>query len=448
MLASTRRCVAVQPSARPYKTSNSPTSSRGTWRRSAVRSARRSRRRIHDAPSRPARGGRRRSPRSPRPRRPRRRPPTPGCSSTWPAPRSSRPRSGAGRGAPLPARLIGSPGPLASARSRGARRRRGGLPRLQREQRPAVRADARAQGRRAERRAARRRQRGARGRLPDRHRDRISPVPLPGGDAGAQLIAEARHVRGPIPPTRPIIRPRSALGPEVRRARARRARRRRCPTARRCAVASASASVELDDFFSTFDEKTRANVDRNLDEPRRRARRPRQRPQPHAPALPQLFGHLTPVIAHARRRRTPTSRASSTSSAHRARARAAVRARNAHLFTTMADTFGALSRDPQALQDTIAETPPTLDGEHRVAARAAPVPRPHRGVLARPHARRRASSAPPAAGQPRARDGHARAAPHAALTDELQGTLRACADLAKSPTTNIALRGLARRSAR
>ena len=33
---------------------------------------------------------------------------------------------------------------------------------------------------------------------------------------------------------------------------------------------------------------------------------------------------------------------------------------NAHLFTTMANTFEAISRDPQALKSTISESPPTL----------------------------------------------------------------------------------------
>ena len=44
-----------------------------------------------------------------------------------------------------------------------------------------------------------------------------------------------------------------------------------------------------------------------------------------------------------------------------ARVVAPVSKTNARLFTTMADTFGAISRDRQALKDTIAKAPGTLD---------------------------------------------------------------------------------------
>ena len=59
----------------------------------------------------------------------------------------------------------------------------------------------------------------------------------------------------------------------------------------------------------------------------------------------------------------------------------------------MANTFEAISRDPQALKDTISKSPPTLRRGHRVAARAAPVPRAHGRALARPRRRRRPSCA-------------------------------------------------------
>ena len=53
---------------------------------------------------------------------------------------------------------------------------------------------------------------------------------------------------------------------------------------------------------------------------------------------------------------------------------------NARLFTTMANTFEAISRDPQALKDTISKSPPTLRRRHALAARAAAVPRAHRAL--------------------------------------------------------------------
>ena len=75
-----------------------------------------------------------------------------------------------------------------------------------------------------------------------------------------------------------------------------------------------------------------------------------------------------------------------------ARIIAPVSATNAHLFTTMANTFEALSRDPQALQGHDRQEPVDAAGRHLVAARAAPVPRAHRRALARSrHGRQRAA---------------------------------------------------------
>ena len=79
-----------------------------------------------------------------------------------------------------------------------------------------------------------------------------------------------------------IVRPRSALGlkyVEITRGHVEPGLRR---TARRsrCASARARRRVELDEFLNTFDEPTRAAAQQNLVELRRRARRPRRRPQP------------------------------------------------------------------------------------------------------------------------------------------------------------------------
>jgi virulence factor Mce-like protein len=132
-----------------------------------------------------------------------------------------------------------------------------------------------------------------------------------------------------------------------------------------------SEPLELEDVLSTFDEETRPNVRRattgfgdafagrgaSLNEAIR--------------ALNPLFRHLTPVM---RNLADPQTRLNNLfRQLGRAAAQAAPVARTqAVLFTHMADTFAAISRDPAALQATIAESPPTLD----VAIRSFRVQRP------------------------------------------------------------------------
>ena len=147
----------------------------------------------------------------------------------------------------------------------GARRRRRRAARLRRQPRAAVRARRAAQGRHAERRAPRRRQRGPRGRLPRSARSRRSSR-CRAAAAGAQLTLSLDTSATPIPDDSTIrIRPALGARPEVRRARPRLVATRAAPTARRSPRAPDAVGPELDDFFSTFDEPTRKNVDRNLD---------------------------------------------------------------------------------------------------------------------------------------------------------------------------------------
>ena len=109
----------------------------------------------------------------------------------------------------------------------------------------------------------------------------------------------------------------------------------------------------------------------------------------------------------------------------------------------MADTFEAISRDPQALKDTIARTPATLDEGTRSAAagalRSCTCGRalrrgPGHGARAAGQACRRSTArSPPARGCSIAR-------PSSPTT--CRGTLRAVRDLARSPSTDTTLAGL------
>jgi hypothetical protein len=114
----------------------------------------------------------------------------------------------------------------------------------------------------------------------------------------------------------------------------------------------------------------------------------------------------------------------------------------AHSFTSMADTFEAASRDPAALKDTIAHTPATLDE----GIRSLPVTRPFLNRLAglsdevQGTARELRASLPSVNSALAAGTRVLERTPE--FTDDLDGTLRALRDLAKSPTTDQTITGL------
>ena len=149
------------------------------------------------------------------------------------------------------------------------------------------------------------------------------------------------------------------------------------PRAATLPVSQSSSQTEFDDIANTFDHRTREA--------------PRETSSGFGDAfaargaslnltiraLNPLFTSLKPV---ARTLIDPTTRLRRFFPALGRTARMSPRSRSsAELFTNMADTFGALSEDPQALKDAISSGPPASPRAPR-AARAAPVP----GRLRRP----------------------------------------------------------------
>jgi virulence factor Mce-like protein len=116
----------------------------------------------------------------------------------------------------------------------------------------------------------------------------------------------------------------------------------------------------------------------------------------------------------------------------------------AELFSNMADTFAAISSDPAALQQTIEETPPTLDASissFRVQtpflANFADTSR-----LLQPGTAELRRSLPPVNRALRAGTPVLRRTPR--LAGDLEGTFRALLDLGRNPNTLLALRDLRR----
>ena len=267
---------------------------------------------------------------------------------------------------------------------------------------------------------------------------KIEPVP---DGRGAQLTLKLDTSATPIPDDTTIrIRPRSALGLKYVDL----LRGESATALQEGEVIATSGNVvgpELDDFFSIFDEPTRENVDRNLDYFGTALAGRGEALNRTLGALPGLLGDLPPVM---RTLANPDTRLvrllDETSDLTRVLApQAGTLARG---FTEMADTFEALSRDPQALRDTIERSPATLEA----GIASLPDTRPLLTRLAaisdevRGTARAVRRSAPAvnralAAGTPVLRR-------LPAFTTDLEGSLRALRDLAKSPTTDITIGGL------
>lgn len=269
----------------------------------------------------------------------------------------------------------------------------------------------------------------------------IDPLRLDDGRLGAQLELRIDRKFSPIPDdTRYAIRSKGTLGlkyiDQVRG-------RSPTPYEENSVVAAGpdATTPGLDDFFSTFDTPTRENVRRNLDTyPAAFAGRGVDLNRTLA-ALPELLTDVAPVMQTLS---APSSdlRGFVRELADFTRITAPVAADLAEGFTTGADVFGALSRDPGALDETIAESPPTLD----VAVRELPVQRQLFRALAQiadettGAASELRRSAPVVS---RALAAGTDVLPETTrLSDDLRGSLDSLGSLGRSPLANLTLQGL------
>jgi len=264
---------------------------------------------------------------------------------------------------------------------------------------------------------------------------------VPGTTTSAQVTLNLDTSATPVPADSTIkIRPRSALGlkyVDLVRGRSSEA----LADGATISVSSDAVGPELDDFFSTFDAPTRRNVERNLDYFGTALASRGNAINRSLGALPGLFDDLPPVMRTLAAPETQLARlVRETGDAARVVApQSDVLARS---FTSMADTFDALSRDPDALKDTIARSPATLDE----GIRTLPVTRPLLSRLAglsdevQGTARELRASLPAVNSALAAGTRVLERTPE--LTDDLRGTLRAARDLARSPTTDRTLVGL------
>ena len=262
-----------------------------------------------------------------------------------------------------------------------------------------------------------------------------------GARPGAQLTLMLDSSAAPVPEDSTIrIRPRSALGlkyVELVRGRSTAA------LAEGAVLVSGANAVgpELDDFFEIFDERTRQHVEANLDFLGTGLAGRGGALNRTLDAAPDLLGDLPPVMRTLANPDTGLVRLLD-EAAGLTRVLAPLSDTLARGFGGMADTFEALSSDPQALRDAIARSPATLDE----GIRSLPATRPLLTRLAGISDEVRATAGEVRAGVPAINRALAAGTPVLerlpAFTDDLRGTLRALRTLAASPTTDITIGGL------
>ena len=188
----------------------------------------------------------------------------------------------------------------------------------------------------------------------------MTPTRLPSGKVGALLELKLDQAFGEVPvDSRVVVRPRSNLGlkyVDFQRGTSEEV----LPDGGVLPVTQTSVPVELDEFYNMFDEPTRDASQTNL--------------QGYGDGFtgrgydlnltlqraPSFFGHLENVMRNLSDPETELDELFA-ELGDAARIVAPLSEVNARLFTDMADAFEAISRDQEALKETITRSVPTLD---------------------------------------------------------------------------------------
>jgi len=188
----------------------------------------------------------------------------------------------------------------------------------------------------------------------------MKPIELPNGEVGAQLTLQLDQKNGNVPKDSHVtILPRSVLGlkyVELDRGNAKQV----YPDGGTLPIGQTSVPVQFDDIFKTFDPKTRNAIQKSLVGSGDTLTGRGSSLNDTIHSLPELFLHLQPVATYLADPNTELTRLFDSLNSFMG-AVSPVAQVNARLFSEAATTFEAISRDPQALEQTIAESPSTLD---------------------------------------------------------------------------------------
>jgi virulence factor Mce-like protein len=187
---------------------------------------------------------------------------------------------------------------------------------------------------------------------------KLTPIELPNGQAGAQLTLQLDQSYGKVPlDSTAEILPRSVLGLKYVDLHTGTSRKDYADGGT-MSIAHTSVPVQFDDVFKAFDPKTRSAIQTNLagfgDSFAARG----SALNDTIASLPPLFLHLTPVATYLSDPKTELTRLFTSLESFMGTV-APVAGTNARLFTDMATTFEAFSRDPHALEATIQKSPST-----------------------------------------------------------------------------------------
>ena len=269
----------------------------------------------------------------------------------------------------------------------------------------------------------------------------MRPVRLEDDEVGAELTLKLDRKIGDVPTdSRFVVRSRSALGLkylELTEGNAEQA----FADGDTVPVEQAYVPVDLDEFFEMFDEDTRDASQENLEGFGNAFAGRGPALGRTVEELPELFSQLQPVMANLAADETELKNFFK-ELGDAARVVAPVSELNARLFTDMADTFEAFGRDEEMLKAFIEKSPPTMD----VAIDSFRVQTPFLARFAdfsedfQPAARELRAALPNLndaidVGIPVQRR-------MVGLNDDLADTMGALEELATTPTTNAALRGL------
>ena len=187
----------------------------------------------------------------------------------------------------------------------------------------------------------------------------MSPVRLGDGTVVAQATLKLNKNAGGFPvDSTAIVRPRTALGLEYLQLQ-KGSSTHIIPDGGTLPAAQVQQEPELDQVFNMFDQRTRVAARTDLNEFGNAFAGRGPDLNATIQELPRTFGYLAPVAANLASPETNLQNFFRQLDITAATI-APVSQIFAHSFTTMANTFAAIDRDPQALRDTIAKGPATL----------------------------------------------------------------------------------------